>query len=95
MQIKLLKPMNPHYKALEQILVNRNIPYEEISHYLNTTNKDINEPTQLGKSIDDGARMLCDIIMCNLNALVVCDCDCDGFTSDALLINYLSRQFPS
>ena len=29
MQIKLLKPMNPHYKALEQILVNRNIPYEE------------------------------------------------------------------
>ena len=34
MQIKLLKPMNPHYKALEQILVNRNIPYEEISHYL-------------------------------------------------------------
>lgn len=95
MQIKLLKPMNPHYKALEQILVNRNIPYEEISHYLNTTNKDINEPTQLGKSIDDGARMLCDIIMCNLNALVVCDCDCDGFTSAALLINYLSQQFPS
>ena len=33
--------MNPHYKALEQILVNRNIPYEEISHYLNTTNKDM------------------------------------------------------
>ena len=95
MQIKLLKPMNPHYKALEQILVNRNIPYEEISHYLNTTDKDINKPTDLGKSIDDGAKMLCDIIMCNLNALVVCDCDCDGFTSAALLINYLSQQFPS
>lgn len=95
MKIKLLKPMNPHYKALEQILVNRNIPYQEIHHYLNTTDKDINKPTDLGESVEEGAKILCDAVLTNRNVLVICDCDCDGFTSAALLINYLMRQFPS
>ena len=95
MRYQLLKPMNPKYKALEQILVNRNIPYEEISHYLNTTDADINDPTTLGKSIDDGIMILGSAIAGNYNTLVVCDCDCDGFTSAALLLNYLHCLYPS
>lgn len=95
MKIQLLKPMNPAYKALEQIMVNRNIPYEEISHYLNTTDEDIADPTSFGKSIDEGLILLSDNIFNNRDVLVVCDCDCDGFTSAALLINYLYRHFPS
>ena len=95
MRYQLLKPMNPKYKALEQILVNRNIPYEEISHYLNTTDADINDPTALGKSIDDGMKILGSAIAGNYNTLVVCDCDCDGFTSAALLLNYLHCLYPS
>lgn len=95
MKIKLLKPMNPQYKALEQILVNRNIPHQEIYHYLNTTDKDINDPIMFGENIKKGAEMICESILTNKNALVVCDCDCDGFTSAALLINYLMRQFPT
>lgn len=95
MKIQLLKPMNPAYKALEQIMVNRNIPYEEISHYLNTTDEDIASPTALGKSLEEGAKLLYNTIIQNKNALVVVDCDCDGFTAAALLLNYLYKHFPT
>ena len=44
MRYQLIKPMNPNYNALEQILTNRGIPYEEIYHYLNTTDADIIPP---------------------------------------------------
>lgn len=95
MKYKLLKPMNQKYNALEQIMVNRNIPYEEIKHYLNTTDEDINSPSALGENIKKGAEMLCSHIMNYQKALVICDCDCDGFTAAALLLNYLHDQFPS
>lgn len=95
MKYQLLKPMIPQYKALEQIMVNRNIPYEEINHYLNTTDADINSPTKFGKNIEDGVMMLGSAIAGNYNTLVVCDCDCDGFTAAALLLNYLHNLYPS
>ena len=95
MKIQLLKPMNPSYKALEQIMVNRNIPHDEIAHYLNTTDADIANPTKFGKSIEDGLMMLGSAIAGNYNTLVVCDCDCDGFTSAALLLNYLHDIYPA
>ena len=36
MRYQLIKPMNSNYSAIEQILTNRGIPYEEVSHYLNS-----------------------------------------------------------
>jgi len=33
---------------MEQILTNRNIPLNEIDHYLNTADTDINPPEALG-----------------------------------------------
>lgn len=96
MKYQLLKPMNEKYSALEQILVNRNIPYEEIYHYLNTTDSDINKPEALGETyLNNAAVVLTQHISVNDKALVVVDCDCDGFTSAALLINYLYDLFPS
>ena len=43
MQINLINEVNPNYTATEQILTNRGIPYEQIEHFLNTTDSDIND----------------------------------------------------
>ena len=90
MRYKLLKPINPQYSTIEQILVNRNIPIEEVAHYLNTTDKDINKPELLGENkLRQAAAALIHHIEEDDITVIVVDCDCDGFTSSALLVNYL------
>ena len=96
MKYQLIKPMNPNYNALEQILTNRGIPHEEIYHYLNTTDADISKPEDLGENLlKTAAQTIINHIFAKDKTLVICDCDCDGFTSAALLINYLYDLFPS
>lgn len=95
MKLKLLGVNNPNYSALEQVLVNRKIPYNETHHYMNTSDADISDPTAFGDCIEKGAKMLVSNIQQESNTLVICDCDCDGFTAAALLINYLNDSFPS
>ena len=95
MKLKLLGVNNPNYSTLEQVLVNRKIPYNETHHYMNTSDADIADPTAFGENIEKGAKMLVSNIQQESNTLVICDCDCDGFTAAALLINYLNDSFPS
>ena len=95
MKLKLLGVNNPNYSTLEQVLVNRKIPYNETYHYMNTSDADISDPTAFGDNIEKGAKMLVSNIQQESNTLVICDCDCDGFTAAALLINYLNDSFPS
>lgn len=42
-----------------------------------------------------GVKLLLKTINKNLNAIIIVDCDCDGYTSAALLINYLHSIFPT
>lgn len=96
MKYKLIKDINQKYNAVEQVLTNRGIPYNEIGHYLNTTDADINKPEAFGQNcLKAAAQCLISHISANHKALVIVDCDCDGFTSAALLINYLHDLFPS
>lgn len=96
MKYQLINKINPQYDIIEQILTNRGIKYEEIGHYLNTTDEDINQPESLGADIlKEGAAALIKTIYVNDPALIIVDCDCDGFTSAALLINYLYSIFPT
>ena len=95
MKLKLLGVNNPNYSTLEQVLVNRKIPYNETHHYMNTSDADIADPTTFGENMEKGAKMLVSNIQQESNTLVICDCDCDGFTAAALLINYLNDSFPS
>lgn len=96
MKYQLLNPINPNYSTIEQILTNRHIPYNEVYHYLHSTDADINEPELLGADIlTDAATALIKHIKNNDKILIVVDCDCDGFTSSALLVNYLYDLFPS
>ena len=95
MKLKLLGVNNPNYSTLEQVLVNRKIPYNETHHYMNTSDADIADPTAFGENMEKVAKMLVSNIQQESNTLVICDCDCDGFTAAALLINYLNDSFPS
>ena len=96
MKYQLLKPINSNYSTIEQILTNRNIPLNEIEHYLNTTDEDINNPEDFGEDLlKAAARNIIEHVQKEEQALVIVDCDCDGFTSAALLINYLHDLFPN
>lgn len=96
MRYQLIKPINPQYSTIEQILTNRGIPKEKVYHYLNTTDDDISSPLDLGEeSLNTAAQTIIQHIFSKNKILIVCDCDCDGFTSAALLINYLYDLFPN
>lgn len=78
------------------VLNNRGIPKEEIEKYINTTDKVINEPETFGEeTLRAAARALISGINSNARAFIVVDADCDGYTSSAILINYLYKQFPA
>ena len=96
MKYKLIAPVNPSYSAIEQVLTNRGIPYDEINHYLNTTDEDINSYNSFGEdNLKHAAAALIRCIQLDQKALVIVDCDCDGYTSAAVLINYLHDYFPN
>lgn len=96
MKYKLIKEMNPSYSTVEQILVNRGIKLSDIHHYLNTTDDDINSAEALGEErLKAAAATLISTIKNNEKMLVIVDSDCDGYTSSALLLNYLYILFPA
>ena len=96
MKYELIKPINPDYSAIEQILTNRGIAIEQIGHYLNTTDEDINEPEAFGEEeLKFAAALIIQTVKANKHIAVIVDCDCDGYTSAAILINYLHDLFPS
>ena len=96
MRYQLINPINPKYSTIETILTNRHIPLAEVQHYLNTTDEDINKPEAFGQNcLTQAAQCLIQHIAAGSRALVIVDCDCDGFTSAALLINYLHDLVPS
>ena len=43
----------------------------------------------------EGVTMLMKHISANDEAYVIVDADCDGYTSSAILLNYLNRLFPA
>lgn len=96
MNYKLIKPIVPSYSALEQILTNRGVPHNKINAYLNTTDDDVNSFLYFGEDkLRAAAAALIKCINADAEAEVIVDSDCDGFTSSALLINYLYDLFPA
>ncbi len=95
MKYILRKEVDINYTATEQVLTNRGILFGNIEDYLNTTDNDILDPINLGQEkMELGAAMLKEAIEKNLKTLIVVDCDCDGFTSSALMLNYLYDMNP-
>ena len=96
MKYQLIKPVNEKYSALQQVLTNRGVNIEDIDHYINTTDADVASYLDLGEDrLKAAAAAIASCITEGSKALVVVDSDCDGFTSSALLINYLHDCFPT
>lgn len=96
MKMKLRSEPIDSLTTIEQICINRGIDRKECYHYLNTTDNDINDYNLLGENnLHAGAALIAKTISENGKALVVVDSDCDGFTSSAIIINYLFKVFPA
>lgn len=77
---------------IEQIFYNRNYNID-INQYINVDERAV-WPSDLLNNMETGARVLIRHISNNDKVLVVVDSDCDGYTSSAVLLNYLYRRFP-
>lgn len=96
MRYKLINKNNPSYSTIETILTNRGIPYNEINHYLNTTDEDINDYFLLGKDkLQLAAKELISAIQESKKVFMVVDPDADGYCSCAIFLNYLYKTFPN
>lgn len=74
MKYQLINPINLNYSAIEQILTNRGVRYEDIFHYINTTDNDINSFTLLREDkIRTGAKKLLFTIASNQDAFMPVD----------------------
>lgn len=96
MKIKLYSKFDENTPMLNRVLINRGVPINELRHYMNTTDKDINDFLSLGEDdLKQAAIHLCNTIQEDKSCLIIVDADCDGYTSSAILINYLHHWVPS
>lgn len=96
MKYELINTVNENYTTLEQIFTNRGIKVEDIASYINTTDDDIIDYKLLGeKKLQNAASMIGNCIIDKKDIVVIVDCDVDGYTSAALIINYLNDVSPT
>lgn len=96
MKIKLYSKFDENIPMLNRVLINRGVPINELRHYMNTTDRDINDFLSLGEDdLKQAAIHLCNTIQDDKSCLIIVDADCDGYTSSAILINYLHHWVPS
>lgn len=95
MKYTLIKTDNkPAQSVVEQVLLNRGIVPENIERYINPT---WNEtfPASWLDNISNAAKEVIKTLLKGQKIYVQIDSDCDGYTSAAVLLNYLHRVFPS
>ena len=88
MNFSLIKEPKENLNVIDQILNNRNLDRS----YLSPTKDCLNNPL-LFNNMRQGAEMLVKHIAANDYIYIQPDDDCDGYTSSALLINYLHSLF--
>ena len=93
MRYQLIAPRDETLSAVEQVLFNRGINPKDIEHFKYPSVNDLVSPEKL-EHIKDGVAMLISHIERNDKIFIQVDSDCDGYTSSAILINYLNCLFP-
>lgn len=93
MRFTLLNDIVPFYTPVEHIFMNRGVPANEIHHYTNVSKEDTYSPLRL-YGMKRGAELLVKHVKALNKTGILVDCDADGFTSSALLTNYLEKMFP-
>lgn len=89
MNFSLIKEPDENLNVIDQILLNRGLDRS----YLSPTEQCLNDPL-LFNNMREGAEMLIRHIKAKDRIYIQPDDDCDGYTSSALLINYLYSLFP-
>lgn len=93
MRYQLIAPRDEALSVVEQVLFNRGINPKDIEHFKYPSVNDLVNPEKL-EHIKDGVAMLISHIERNDKIFIQVDSDCDGYTSSAILINYLNCLFP-
>lgn len=93
MRYTLLNEIIPFFTPIEQIFYNRGFAPHQIDQYKNVSIENVYNPLLLN-NIQEGAKILTNAISNLKKTGILVDCDADGFTSSALLTNYLERLFP-
>ena len=93
MNYQLIAPRQPGTAAIEQVLLNRGIQSQDIQHYLATNDDDILDPSLI-TNMHEGAQMLVRHIYQGDKIFLQVDADTDGYTSAAVLLNYINSLFP-
>jgi single-stranded-DNA-specific exonuclease len=95
----IIKQRNPitYDNTLTQVLVNRGVSANDVKRYsLASLETEVNSPYAFGGELMEAAiKLLIGHISKNNRVLVIVDCDVDGNTSAALLLNYLHILFPA
>ena len=93
MRYQLINPVDKSLSAVEQVLYNRGINPKDLERFKYPSSRDIIDPLCL-ENMHEGAKMLIKHIGRNDKIFIQVDSDCDGYTSAAILINYLNCLFP-
>lgn len=94
MKVSLIRERDYNLTPVEQIFVNRGIDYEDIEEYMNLTDEHIQSYQNLN-NIELAVKTLFTHLEKNSKILIEVDCDVDGYTSAALIYNFLKANFPT
>lgn len=95
MKIRLMDKPSRDISPKVQACINRGVKIENIKKYLTDTTEDIYPPEAFNEELlKQGVMRLMTHISQEHEAIVIVDSDVDGWTSAALLINYLYERFP-
>ena len=90
-----VKVRNENFTILEQLLYNRGITtHDAMVEFIAPTEKVIKSEYKLS-NIEEAAKELCRNLAHQNKVYIQVDSDCDGYTSAAVLLNYLHRIFPA
>jgi single-stranded-DNA-specific exonuclease len=92
MEIKLIKEINSAYSPVEQVLTNRGIDIEDVPFFIDTP-EDVIEDFNKLDNIEEAAKIFLSHYEKKNRILIQVDCDVDGYTSAALLYNYLKENY--
>jgi len=92
MIINLINEIDKNLSPIEQILINRGVERDKISSFLDTRDDVIND-YRLLNNINNAINCLIYHYENNSKILIQVDSDVDGYTSAALLYNYLTTNF--
>lgn len=94
MNYTLIQSTEKAQSVVEQVLLNRGLAADKIARYINPTADEEFSPRFLDNIVQAAKKLLITIFN-QEDIYVQIDSDCDGYTSSALLLNYLHRLFPA